>query len=100
MPFHSNRYLGEWVLTMLASAHPQTVIPQIETAFGKATQSRLTAVPAFLSVFTQVALGDETNEMLERTIKRIIPWSMAQHFGTRLTAQVRFVSPYFSSEMD
>jgi hypothetical protein len=79
------------------------MMPQIETALGKATQSRLTAVPAFLSVFTQVALGDETSEtseMLERTIKRIIPWSMAQHFGTRLTAQVRFVITYFSSEMD
>ena len=65
---------------------------QIETAFVKATKSRLSSVPAFLSVFTQVALGDETGEMVEMIIKKIVPWTMAQHFGTRLTAQVSFIS--------
>ena len=86
----SIRYLGEWTLSLLAGSNPANVIPKIETAFRNAMDSRLSAIPSFLSVFTNVALADKTGEMLESSMKKVIPWSMAQHFGTRLTAQVHF----------
>jgi len=87
----SIRYLGEWVLSLLAGSNPGIVIPKIDGAFRNAMDSRLSAVPSFLSVFTNVALADKTGEMLETSMKKVIPWSMAQHFGTRLTAQVNFL---------
>jgi hypothetical protein len=34
-----------------------TIVPQIEAAFERSTLSRLSAVPAFLSVSTQIALA-------------------------------------------
>jgi hypothetical protein len=86
----SIRYLGEWALSLLAGSDPANVIPKIDAAFRKAMDSRLSAVPSFLSVFTNVALADKTGDMLETSMKKVIPWSMAQHFGTRLTAQVHF----------
>jgi hypothetical protein len=70
---------------------------EIEAAFQRAIEMRLSAVPAFLGVFTNVALcgfssksqNNAAEEMLEKTMKKVIPWTMAQHFGTRLTAQVK-----------
>ena len=76
---------------------------QIETAFRRAIESRLSAVPAFLGVFTNVSLcglssksqDSAAGEMLEKTMKKVIPWTMAQHFGTRLTAQVTLNPGHF-----
>ena len=70
---------------------------QIEAAFRRAMESRLSAVPAFLGVFTNVSLcglssksqDSAAGEKLEKAMKKVIPWTMAQHFGTRLTAQVQ-----------
>ena len=73
---------------------------QIEAAFRRAMESRLSAVPAFLGVFTNVSLcglsseseDSAAGEILEKAMKKVIPWTMAQHFGTRLTAQVKLTS--------
>ena len=84
----SIRMLAEWMLIILSTSFRQIAIPIIESAFEKATTSRLSSVPAFLSVFTQLSLVDKSTGSLETTMKRVVPWSMAQHCGTRLTAQV------------
>ena len=84
----SLRYLGEWMLTLFANSCPDLAVPQIEAAFEKAKSSRLSSIPGFLSVFAQLALASGKSETLASAMTKVIPWTMAQHFGTRLTAQV------------
>lgn len=54
------------------------------------TKERVGCVGSFLAALTHVACTSQDEDVLCRAIDHTLPWCMAQHFNTRLYAQVSF----------
>lgn len=57
----------------------------------QARQKRPGSICSFIAVLYQVAcaLIDEQDVFVDRSVREILPWCMAQHFSVRLYAQVK-----------
>jgi hypothetical protein len=62
----------------------------LDKAFHEAKEVRLSCAPAFFSITVQQALQRPDRNSLESSMAKLMPWTMGQHFGTRLEAQVKY----------
>ncbi|XP_045594155.2 probable methyltransferase TARBP1 isoform X1 [Procambarus clarkii] len=83
----SVRYLQEWGVALITIMHPQ-LFPDLLSHFLQGTKERVGCVGSFLAALTHVACTSEDDELLCQAIQYTLPWCMAQHFNTRLYAQV------------
>lgn len=83
----SVRYMQEWGVALITIMHPQ-LFPDFLSHFIQGTKERVGCVGSFLAALTHIACTVEDNELLCQAIQHTLPWCMAQHFNTRLYAQV------------
>lgn len=83
----SVRYIQEWGIALIVIFHPN-FYPHLLKHFLEGSKERVGCVGSFLASLTHVACTTEEEEVLSQAIQYTLPWCMAQHFNTRLYAQV------------
>ncbi|KAK3849044.1 hypothetical protein Pcinc_044186, partial [Petrolisthes cinctipes] len=83
----SVRYLQEWAAALITILHPHLYLLLIQH-FKQGIARRVGCVGSFLAALTHVACCSEDVELLSSAVQHTLPWCMAQHFNTRLYAQV------------
>lgn len=86
------RYYCEWTLTTLLLSSDQPSCAELWQWLEVASQRKVGSVPSFILVITQYLCHHETVSVteLERGLRTLSPWCMAQNFYTRLVSQVCF----------
>ncbi|CAB4060749.1 TRM3 [Lepeophtheirus salmonis] len=86
----SVKYLMEWMLSRILISNYDNLdfYDKFHDAYCVAKRTRLTVIPSFLVVFTQLAL--HVPSMKENILDIIAPWLMGQIFATRISAQIGF----------
>nr|XP_053631943.1 probable methyltransferase TARBP1 [Cherax quadricarinatus] len=79
--------MQEWGVALITIMFPH-LFPHLLAHFLKGTKERVGCVGSFLAALTHVACTSEEEELLCQSIQYTLPWCMAQHFNTRLYAQV------------
>ena len=80
----------EWVLVVVLAAHPG-LVARVWAALETARQTKQGAAPSLVTVLTwHLVTAAPDTEQLERGLREIAPWAMAQNFHTRLVAQLCF----------
>ena len=90
----SVRYLSEWILIIILIKNPGKYYDELMSHYELAKKTRLGCIPSFIVVFTQYILVNPKLDLLDKLLSLIAPWCMAQHFGTRIVAQVNFRKIY------
>eukprot|EP00092_Neocalanus_flemingeri_P017361 GFUD01018778.1.p1 GENE.GFUD01018778.1~~GFUD01018778.1.p1 ORF type:complete len:1425 (-),score=326.55 GFUD01018778.1:349-4623(-) len=87
----SVRYYSEWAAIIIIVNNSQFFCRMWDW-LSKAASEKIGSIPSFLVIITQYLslCKDVDKEALELAIKEISPWCMAQHFGTRIVAQICF----------
>jgi len=87
----SVRYYCEWTATLILLNNNQFFTGMWEWLKKSATE-KIGSIPSFLVIITQYLslCVNLENEALEKAMKEISPWCMAQHFATRIVAQICF----------
>ncbi|XP_040584024.1 probable methyltransferase TARBP1 [Lepeophtheirus salmonis] len=86
----SVKYLMEWMLSRILISNYDNLdfYDKFHGAYCVAKRTRLTVIPSFLVVFTQLAL--HVPSMKKNILDIIAPWLMGQIFATRISAQIGF----------
>ncbi|XP_023705380.1 probable methyltransferase TARBP1 isoform X3 [Cryptotermes secundus] len=84
----SVRYQQEWLLVRLVYHHLD-LRDRLWDTFEQAREKRSGSICSFIAVAYHVScvLNDEQEMFVERSVHKILPWCMAQHFSMRLYAQ-------------
>ncbi|KAG0724639.1 putative methyltransferase TARBP1 [Chionoecetes opilio] len=83
----SIRYLQEWGAALLAILHPD-LHPTLLQHHLKGVEVRVGCVGSFLAALTHVACTSPDPKLVSAALTHTLTWCTAQHFNTRLYAQV------------
>lgn len=83
----SIRYLQEWGAALLPILHP-SLHPALLQHHLKGVEVRVGCVGSFLAALTHVACTSSDPKVLSTSLSHTLAWCTAQHFNTRLYAQV------------
>ncbi|XP_064094349.1 LOW QUALITY PROTEIN: uncharacterized protein LOC135206784 [Macrobrachium nipponense] len=83
----SVRYMQEWGVSLIIIHFPEFFCI-FEKHLKQGTKERVGCVGSFLASLTHIACTSEDKHLLRQSIECALPWCMAQHFNTRLYAQV------------
>lgn len=83
----SVRYMQEWGVSLIIIHFPEFFCI-FDKHLKQGTKERVGCVGSFLASLTHVACTSEDQHLLRQSIECVLPWCMAQHFNTRLYAQV------------
>ncbi|MPC11257.1 putative methyltransferase TARBP1 [Portunus trituberculatus] len=83
----SIRYLQEWGAALLPILHP-TLYPVLLHHHFKGVEVRAGCVGSFLAALTHVACTSSDPGVMSTALTHTLAWCTAQHFNTRLYAQV------------
>ncbi|KAK2707722.1 hypothetical protein QYM36_015424, partial [Artemia franciscana] len=92
-PQPSVRLLQEWVCVLIALSKPH-LEEKLWNAERQAVAQRAGSIVSFIAIglhLVRVAVGlPEAEEIADRVLSMLIPWTMAQHFTPRLYAKAAF----------
>ncbi|XP_068205851.1 probable methyltransferase TARBP1 [Palaemon carinicauda] len=83
----SIRYMQEWGVSLIIIYFPE-FFGNFNNHLQQGTKKRAGCVGSFLASLTHIACTSEDKHLLKQSIECVLPWCMAQHFNTRLYAQV------------
>ena len=94
------RYYCEWTVTTLLISSDQLSSAEICQWLQVAAQRKVGSVPSFILIVTQYLCHHKSVSVteLERGLRDLSPWCMAQNFYTRLVAQVCFRKVWFQCQ--
>ena len=89
----SVRQSMEWAVAIILSKHPD-LLDKVWAWLEEAGETKPGAAASFLIIISGHLVtrdpGDDIIEQLERGLREVAPWAMAQNFYTRIVAQICF----------